>query len=132
GPEAPLATGIVDAFQDAGLACFGPRAAAAQLEASKAFSKDFLARHRIPTAEDAVFSDYDKATRYIREQDRPLVVKADGPAAGKGVVLAQTTEEALAAARNMLEGNLHGDAGARIIVEDFLVGEAASCLATGD
>jgi len=132
GPEAPLAAGIVDVFQDAGLACFGPSAAAAELEASKAFSKDFLARHNIPTAEYATFSDFQAAQAYIQKRGAPIVVKADGLAAGKGVFLAQTVEDAIAAARDMLEDNAFGDSGARIVVEDFLTGEEASFIALVD
>ena len=132
GPEAPLADGIVDAFSDAGLACFGPGRDAARLEASKAFSKDFLARHAIPTAEYAVFADYDEAAAYIRERGAPIVVKADGLAAGKGVYLAATVDAALDAARDMLEDNAFGDSGARIVVEEFLTGEEASFIAMVD
>lgn len=132
GPEAPLAAGIVDHFEAAGLACFGPNAAAAALEASKAFSKDFLARHGIPTAEYATFAEFGPAEAYIRERGAPIVVKADGLAAGKGVFLAETVEDAVAAARDMLEDNAFGDSGARIVVEDFLVGEEASFIALVD
>lgn len=132
GPEAPLAAGIVDVFNAAGLACFGPRAAAAELEASKAFSKDFLARHDIPTAAYATFSRFAPAEAYIRARGAPIVVKADGLAAGKGVFLAQTVDEAIAAARGMLEDNVFGDSGARIVVEDFLAGEEASFIALVD
>ncbi|RJS92498.1 phosphoribosylamine--glycine ligase [Salinisphaera sp. Q1T1-3] len=132
GPEAPLAAGIVDAFEAAGLACFGPRAAAAELEASKTFSKDFLARHAIPTAEYRNFADYAAAEAYIRERGAPIVIKADGLAAGKGVTLARDIEQALAAARDMLQDNAFGDAGARIVVEDFLEGEEASFIALVD
>ncbi|WP_423822195.1 phosphoribosylamine--glycine ligase [Salinisphaera sp. SPP-AMP-43] len=132
GPEAPLAIGLVDAFNVAGLACFGPTAAAAELEASKAFSKDFLARHSIPTAEYATFSDYAAAAAYIEQRGAPIVIKADGLAAGKGVTLAQSVEQALASARDMLEDNAFGDAGARIVVEEFLTGEEASFIAMVD
>ncbi|MES1924738.1 phosphoribosylamine--glycine ligase [Salinisphaera sp. T31B1] len=132
GPEAPLAEGIVDAFEQAGLACFGPGRAAAQLEASKAFSKDFLARHAIPTADYEVFTDYARAEAFIREMGAPIVVKADGLAAGKGVFLAATVDEALAAARDMLEDNAFGESGARIVVERFLEGEEASFIALVD
>ncbi len=132
GPEAPLAAGIVDAFEQAGLACFGPRRAAAELEASKAFSKDFLARHGIPTAGYAVFTDYEAAADYIQSQGARIVVKADGLAAGKGVILAQTVDEALSAARDMLEDKNFGDSGARIVVESFLSGEEASFIALVD
>jgi len=132
GPEAPLAAGIVDAFKQAGLACFGPGRAAAQLEASKAFSKHFLARHKIPTAAYGVFTTYAEAESYIRETGAPIVVKADGLAAGKGVYLADTVDDALAAARDMLEDNAFGDSGARIVVEQFLTGEEVSFIAMVD
>lgn len=126
GPEAPLAAGIVDQFAAAGLRCFGPTQAAAQLEASKAYAKDFFARHDIPTAAYQVFSDIDPALAYIAERGAPIVVKADGLAAGKGVVVAHTESEATAAVRDMLEGNAFGDAGHRVVIEDCLVGEEAS------
>ncbi len=126
GPEAPLALGVVDAFQAAGLRIFGPNRAAAQLEASKAFTKDFLARHRIPTAQYQVFTEIEPACAFIAERGAPIVVKADGLAAGKGVVVAQTVEEAQTAVRDMLGGSMLGQAGARVVVEDFLDGEEAS------
>ncbi|WP_341921420.1 phosphoribosylamine--glycine ligase [Hydrocarboniphaga effusa] len=126
GPEVPLSLGVVDAFEAAGLRIFGPSRDAAQLEASKAFSKDFLARHRIPTAQYQVFTDVDAALAYIDERGAPIVVKADGLAAGKGVVVATTVEEAAAAVRDMLGGSLLGKAGARVVIEDFLDGEEAS------
>lgn len=126
GPEAPLSLGVVDAFQAAGLRVFGPTRAAAQLEASKAFTKDFLERHRIPTAQYRVFTEVEPAVAYIAERGAPIVVKADGLAAGKGVVVATTVEEAQTAARDMLGGELLGQAGARVVVEDFLDGEEAS------
>lgn len=132
GPEAPLAAGIVDIFEDAGLACFGPRQDAAQLEASKAFSKDFLAHHNIPTAQYQVFTEYTAAEQYIRAQGTPLVIKADGLAAGKGVIIAETVEQALAAARDMLEDHRFGSSGARIVVESFLTGEEASFIVMVD
>jgi phosphoribosylamine--glycine ligase len=132
GPEAPLVAGIVDAFDAAGLPCFGPSAAAAQLEGSKAFTKDFLARHKIPTGDYANFSDLDGALAYIRKQGAPIVIKADGLAAGKGVIVAMTLEEAEAAATDMLAGNKFGDAGARIVVEEFLDGEEASFIVITD
>lgn len=132
GPEAPLAAGIVDAFEAAGLACFGPQRAAAQLEASKAFSKDFLARHAIPTADYAVFTDYAAAERHIRAAGAPIVIKADGLAAGKGVHLAKSVDDALSAARAMLEDSAFGESGARIVAETFLVGEEASFIALVD
>ena len=126
GPEAPLAAGIVDQFQHAGLRIFGPTMAAAQLEASKAYAKDFFARHNIPTADYQVFSDIEPALAYIAERGAPIVVKADGLAAGKGVVVAQTEDEANTAVRDMLEGNAFGDAGHRVVIEDCLIGEEAS------
>lgn len=134
GPEAPLALGIVDVFADAGLACFGPRKAAAELEASKAFTKDFLARHSIPTAAYDVFTEVEPAADYIRHMGAPIVVKADGLAAGKGVILAQTEQEAIDAATDMLAGNAFGQAGSRVVIEEFLTGEEASfiCMVDGD
>lgn len=126
GPEAPLVAGIVDDFQAAGLACFGPSKAAAQLEGSKAFSKDFLARHNIPTGAYANFTDVDAATAYVRAQGAPIVIKADGLAAGKGVIVALTLAEAEDAITDMLAGNRFGDAGHRVVVEEFLEGEEAS------
>jgi phosphoribosylamine--glycine ligase len=134
GPEAPLVNGIVDDFEAAGLRIFGPRKAAAQLEGSKAFTKDFLARHRIPTAAYGNFTDEDEAIAYVREHGAPIVVKADGLAAGKGVILAQTEDQAVAAIKDMLSGNQFGDAGARVVVEEFLTGEEASfiCLVDGN
>ncbi len=133
GPEAPLVAGIVDAFQNAGLTIFGPSQAAAELEGSKAFSKDFLARHKIPTAEYQVFTDLDSAHAYIREKGAPIVVKADGLAAGKGVILAQTESEAIQAVTDMLAGNAFGEAGHRVVIEEFLIGEEASfiCMVDG-
>lgn len=134
GPEAPLVAGVVDAFRAAGLRCFGPSAKAAQLEGSKAYAKDFLARHRIPTAEYRVFTEAARAIEYINEKGAPIVVKADGLAAGKGVVVAETLETAHAAVRDMLEGNAFGEAGARVVIEEFLVGEEASfiCMVDGE
>lgn len=126
GPEAPLALGIVDRFQAQDLRIFGPTQAAAQLESSKSFTKDFLARHRIPTAQYRVFSDIEPALAYIAQRGAPIVVKADGLAAGKGVVVAGTVDEAQDAVRGMLGGNLLGQAGARVVIEDFLSGEEAS------
>lgn len=126
GPEVPLSLGVVDAFEAAGLRIFGPSRDAAQLEASKAFSKDFLARHKIPTAQYQVFTDVEAALAYIAERGAPIVVKADGLAAGKGVVVATTVEEASSAVRDMLGGSLLGKAGARVVIEDFLDGEEAS------
>lgn len=132
GPEAPLVAGIVDAFADAGLRCFGPTRAAAQLEGSKAFSKDFLARHGIPTASYGNFSDLEQAIAYIRKQGAPIVVKADGLAAGKGVILARSEAEAIAAVTDMLAGNAFGDAGHRVVIEEFLEGEEASFIVMAD
>ena len=132
GPEAPLVLGIVDRFREAGLHCFGPSRAAAQLEGSKAFAKDFLARHHIPTAAYSSFTDAAQAEAYIRRIGAPIVVKADGLAAGKGVIIAQTTEEAAAAAHAMLAGNAFGEAGQRVVVEEFLVGEEASFIVMVD
>lgn len=134
GPEAPLVAGVVDAFRAEGLAIFGPTKDAARLEGSKAFSKDFLARHRIPTAAYGSFTDLDEALAYLRAQGAPIVVKADGLAAGKGVILARTLEEAEAAVRDMLAGNAFGEAGHRVVIEEFLSGEEASfiCMVDGE
>ena len=132
GPEAPLVAGIVDHFTSLSLPCFGPSAAAAQLEGSKAFTKDFLARHNIPTADYQNFTDLEPAIAYIREQGAPIVIKADGLAAGKGVIVAMTLDEAEAAATDMLDGGSFGAAGARIVVEEFLDGEEASFIVVTD
>ena len=132
GPEAPLVAGVVDRFRAAGLRIFGPTAAAAQLEGSKAFAKDFLARHGIPTAFYAVHSDVDAALAYVREKGAPIVIKADGLAAGKGVIVAMTLAEAEAAVRDMLSGNAFGEAGARVVIEEFLEGEEASFISMVD
>ena len=132
GPEAPLVAGIVDHFNELGLPCFGPSAAAAQLEGSKSFSKDFLARHDIPTAAYRDFTELQPALEYIRERGAPIVIKADGLAAGKGVIVATTIEEAEAAATDMLSGGRFGEAGARIIIEEFLDGEEASFIVITD
>ena len=132
GPEAPLVDGIVDAFQAAGLRCFGPLREAAQLEGSKAYAKDFLARHGIPTAAYAVFSDAALARDWIRAHGAPLVVKADGLAAGKGVIITHTVAEAIAAVDDMLEANAFGDAGHRVVIEEFLEGEEASFIVMSD
>ncbi len=132
GPEVPLVAGIVDRFRDAGLRIFGPTAAAAQLEGSKAFAKAFLARHGIPTAYYAVHNEVDAALAYIREKGAPIVIKADGLAAGKGVVVAMTPDEAETAVRDMLSGNAFGDAGARVVIEEFLEGEEASFISMVD
>jgi len=132
GPEAPLVAGIVDRFEALNLPCFGPNAAAAQLEGSKAFTKDFLARHNIPTADYQNFTDLEPALDYIRERGAPIVIKADGLAAGKGVIVAMTLQEALDAATDMLDSGSFGEAGARIVVEEFLDGEEASFIVVTD
>ena len=132
GPEAPLVAGVVDRFNALGLPCFGPTAAAAQLEGSKAFTKDFLSRHDIPTAAYRNFSELAPALEYIRAQSAPIVIKADGLAAGKGVVVAMTVAEAEQAATDMLAGGSFGDAGARIVVEEYLDGEEASFIVVTD
>ena len=132
GPEVPLVAGVVDRFRAAGLRIFGPTAAAAQLEGSKAFAKDFLARHGIPTAFYAVHTEVEAALAYLRDKGAPIVVKADGLAAGKGVIVAMTLEEAEAAVRDMLSGNAFGDAGARVVIEEFLEGEEASFISMVD
>jgi phosphoribosylamine--glycine ligase len=132
GPEVPLVAGVVDRFRTEGLRIFGPTAAAAQLEGSKAFAKDFLARHGIPTAFYAVFTEVQPALDYIAEKGAPIVVKADGLAAGKGVIVAMTRDEANAAVRDMLSGNAFGDAGARVVIEEFLEGEEASFISMVD
>ena len=132
GPEAPLVAGIVDLFRERGLRVFGPSQGAAQLEGSKAFTKDFLERQKIPTADYGNFTDVDKALSYVREKGAPIVVKADGLAAGKGVIVAMTLEEAEDAIRDMLAGNAFGDAGSRVVVEEFLEGEEASFIVMVD
>jgi len=132
GPEAPLVNGIVDYFEGEGLHCFGPSAAAAQLEGSKAFTKEFLARHNIPTGAYETFTDLGAACAYIQAQGAPIVVKADGLAAGKGVIVAMSVDEAEAAVRDMLSGNAFGDAGARVVIEEFLEGEEASFIVMVD
>ena len=132
GPEAPLVLGVVDQFRTAGLRIFGPTKDAAQLEGSKAFAKDFLARHKIPTAAYGNFTEVATAEAYIKKIGAPIVVKADGLAAGKGVIIAQTTEEAIAAVRDMLAGNAFGEAGHRVVVEEFLNGEEASFIVMVD
>ena len=132
GPEAPLVIGIVDSFQKAGLKIFGPSKAAAQLEGSKAFTKDFLARHNIPTAEYQNFTEIEPAIAYIRQKGAPIVIKADGLAAGKGVIVAMTLKEAEDAVHDMLAGNAFGDAGHRVVIEEFLDGEEASFIVMVD
>jgi phosphoribosylamine--glycine ligase len=132
GPEAPLVAGIIDEFEKAGLRCFGPRQNAAVLEGSKAFSKDFLKRHNIPTARYQSFTDLLPALAYLTDHALPIVIKADGLAAGKGVVIANTLDQAQTAVRDMLEGGSFGEAGRRIVVEEFLQGEEASFMLVTD
>ncbi|HDB1439820.1 TPA: phosphoribosylamine--glycine ligase [Vibrio cholerae] len=132
GPEAPLVIGVVDAFRAAGLPIFGPTQGAAQLEGSKAFTKNFLARHNIPTAAYANFTEIEPALAYVREKGAPIVVKADGLAAGKGVIVAMTLQEAEDAIQDMLAGNAFGSAGSRVVVEEFLDGEEASFIVMVD
>jgi len=132
GPENPLVDGIVDEFQEAGLSCFGPSKDAAILEGSKSFSKDFLQRHNIPTAEYQVFTELDAAKDYIKAKGAPIVVKADGLAAGKGVIIAMTENEAIVAIEDMLAGNRFGDAGHRVVIEEFMQGEEASFIVMSD
>lgn len=132
GPEVPLVAGIVDFFNERKLPCFGPTKDAAQLEGSKAFTKDFLARHKIPTAEYQNFTEVEPALAYLREKGAPIVVKADGLAAGKGVIVAETLAQAEEAVRDMLSGNAFGDAGCRVVIEEFLAGEEASFIVMVD
>ena len=132
GPEVPLVLGIVDQFSAAGLRCFGPSKGAAQLEGSKAFTKDFLARHKIPSAAYGNFTQIDEAVAYVKQQGAPIVIKADGLAAGKGVILAQTEAEAIDAIHDMLAGNAFGEAGHRVVIEEFLQGEEASFIVMAD
>lgn len=132
GPEVPLVAGVVDLFEQNKLKCFGPTKGAAQLEGSKSFSKDFFARHNIPTAKYANFTDTDKAIAYIKQEGAPIVVKADGLAAGKGVILAETETEAIDAVKDMLAGNSFGEAGHRVVIEEFLTGEEASIIVIAD
>jgi phosphoribosylamine---glycine ligase len=132
GPEGPLVLGIVDAFQAVGLPCFGPSQGAAQLEGSKSFTKDFLARHHIPSGAYQTFTDQDQALAYVRQQGAPIVVKADGLAAGKGVIVATTLKQAEEAIRDMLSGNAFGEAGHRVVIEEFLRGEEASFIVMAD
>ena len=132
GPEAPLVEGIVDFFQEKGLACFGPSQAAARLEGSRAFTKEFLKRHSIPTAAFKTFTDTASAVAYVRTRGAPIVIKADGLAAGKGVIVAETETQAIAAVEDMLQGNKYGNAGNRVVIEDFLSGEEASFIAMVD
>ncbi|QUI64741.1 phosphoribosylamine--glycine ligase [Pseudoalteromonas sp. A22] len=132
GPEAPLVIGVVDRFREEGLAIFGPTQAAAQLEGSKSFTKDFLARHDIPTAAYQTFEEIEPALAYLKAQGAPIVVKADGLAAGKGVIVAMTEAEAEEAIRDMLAGNAFGEAGSRVVIEEFLEGEEASFIVMVD
>jgi len=132
GPEAPLVGGVVNQFEAAGLKIFGPRQGAAQLEGSKAFTKDFLARQKIPTADYQNFTEVEPALAYLREKGAPIVVKADGLAAGKGVIVAETLEQAEEAVKDMLSGNAFGDAGCRVVIEEFLAGEEASFIVMVD
>ena len=134
GPEAPLVNGIVDRFEHADLKIFGPTARAAQLEGSKTFTKDFLQRNNIPTASYQSFTEVQPAIEYVKQQTTPIVIKADGLAAGKGVILAGDTQEAISTIEDMLAGNAFGDAGHRIVIEEFLYGEEASfiCMVDGE
>ncbi len=132
GPEVPLVAGIVDSFQQAGLACFGPSAKASQLEGSKTFCKNFMARHHIPTAAYETFTQIDLAIAYIKQQETPIVIKADGLAAGKGVIIAETQQQAISAVEDMLSGNSFGEAGHRVVIEEFLNGEEASFIVIAD
>jgi phosphoribosylamine--glycine ligase len=132
GPEVPLVAGIVDAFTDTGLKCFGPTAKAAQLEGSKIYCKDFMARHNIPTAEYKTFTENQPAIEYIKTKGAPIVVKADGLAAGKGVIVAETEQQAITAVEDMLSENSFGEAGHRVVIEEFLAGEEASFIVIAD
>lgn len=132
GPEAPLVLGVVDIFTENGLKIFGPTQAAAQLEGSKAFTKDFLARHQIPSGAYQNFTEIEPAIAYVRQQGAPIVVKADGLAAGKGVIVAMTLDEAEHAIKDMLAGNAFGEAGSRVVIEEFLEGEEASFIVMVD
>ncbi|MEP0355260.1 phosphoribosylamine--glycine ligase [Paraglaciecola sp.] len=132
GPEVPLVLGVVDAFQAEGLAIFGPSQAAAQLEGSKAFTKDFLERHKIPTGDYQNFTEIEPAIAYVQQKGAPIVIKADGLAAGKGVIVAMTLDEAEDAIRDMLAGNVFGEAGSRVVIEEFLDGEEASFIVMVD
>jgi phosphoribosylamine--glycine ligase len=132
GPEAPLVAGVVDAFQAEGLRCFGPSKAAAQLEGSKSFSKDFLARHNIPTAAYETFTEPHAAIDYVKRKGTPIVIKADGLAAGKGVIIAESQAQAVNAIEDMLQGNVFGEAGHRVVIEEFLQGEEASFIVMVD
>ncbi len=132
GPEVPLVAGVVDLFRSRNLRCFGPTKGAAQLEGSKAFTKDFLARHKIPTADYQNFTEIEPALAYLQKVGAPIVIKADGLAAGKGVIVAMTLQEAEDAVRDMLAGNAFGEAGSRVVIEEFLDGEEASFIVMVD
>ena len=132
GPEAPLVGGLVDRFEAKGLRCFGPNADCARLEGSKAFTKEFLNRHNIPTAAYGTFTDVNQALAYLDDMGAPIVIKADGLAAGKGVILAKTLDEAKSSVKDMLQGNQFGDAGRRVVIEEFLTGEEASFIVMVD
>ena len=132
GPEQPLSLGIVDLFEEHGLKVFGPSKNAAYIEGSKAFSKDLMRKYNVPTAAYGVFTELDEAEKFIKQTGAPIVVKADGLAAGKGVIIAQSCEEAVAAVRDMLSGNAFGAAGSRVVIEEFLTGEEASFLVLTD
>ncbi len=132
GPEVPLVAGVVDYFNERNLPCFGPTKGAAQLEGSKAFTKDFLARHKIPTADYQNFTDVEPALTYLRAKGAPIVIKADGLAAGKGVIVAETLQQGEDAVRDMLSGNAFGEAGCRVVIEEFLAGEEASFIVMVD
>ncbi len=132
GPEAPLVEGVVDYFQSRNLKCFGPSQGAAQLEGSKSFTKDFLERHNIPTADYDTFTEVDAALAYLQKTGAPIVVKADGLAAGKGVIVAETLEQAEDAVKDMLSGNAFGEAGCKVVIEEFLTGEEASFIVMVD
>ena len=132
GPEQPLCDGLVDRMSQSGVKCFGPTGSAAQLEGSKTFSKDFLKKHNIPTAKYQTFTDIAEANSYLDSQKYPCVIKADGLAAGKGVVIAESVKQAKATVKDMLAGNAFGEAGHRIVIEDFLVGEEASFIVISD
>lgn len=132
GPEAPLVDGVVDYFNQRQLPCFGPSAKAAQLEGSKAFTKNFLSRHNIPSSSYKIFTEIEAAKAYIDQEGAPIVIKADGLAAGKGVIVAMSNDEAIAAVEDMLSGNKFGNAGHRVVIEGFLTGEEASFIAMVD
>ncbi len=132
GPEAPLAAGLVDSLSAEGIRCFGPSQAAAQIEASKSFAKGFMARHNIPTAKYAIFSNYDTAVRYLKSVDYPIVIKASGLAAGKGVILPETGIEATSALEDILVKKVFGDAGAEVVIEERMMGQEVSLMAFTD